>query len=38
VYFQGNFLDKRTALMQEWANFVTGAKDAKIMPMRRRAA
>jgi integrase len=38
VYFKGNFLDKRTALMQEWANFVTGAKDAKIMPMRRRAA
>lgn len=38
VYFKGNFLDKRTALMREWADFVTGAGDAKMLTMVRRAA
>jgi integrase len=37
AYQRGDLLEKRRLLMQEWANYCTRTKSAKVLPMRRKA-
>lgn len=38
AYMRGNWMDKRRALMQDWAAFIYGEEKGKVLPMPRKAA